>query len=174
MDVPHTKSPRLKSWTPHIQRVAWTGKPIIMPPAWRRSRKLTRRCAFRELAATTRAAQVHQRLPVPAGRHESAHDPHLARRSACRLASRPHVRHRGAGGRGGAWGVRHRKASNIVARRRWARCGLFARACEFKAMVDAVRTAEKALGRVSYEVTEKEKASIFPPLTVRGGRHEGR
>ena len=30
---------------------------------------------------------------------------------------------------------------------------------EFKAMVEAVRTAEKALGRVSYEVTEKEKAS---------------
>jgi pseudaminic acid synthase len=30
---------------------------------------------------------------------------------------------------------------------------------EFRAMVEAVRTAEKALGRVSYEVTEKEKAS---------------
>jgi pseudaminic acid synthase len=30
---------------------------------------------------------------------------------------------------------------------------------EFKAMVDNVRTAEKALGRVSYELTEKEKAS---------------
>jgi len=32
-------------------------------------------------------------------------------------------------------------------------------ASEFKAMVEAVRAAEKALGRVSYEVTEKEKAS---------------
>lgn len=30
---------------------------------------------------------------------------------------------------------------------------------EFKAMVDNVRTAEQALGRVSYELTEKEKAS---------------
>lgn len=30
---------------------------------------------------------------------------------------------------------------------------------EFKAMVDAVRTAEKALGTVSYQVTEKEAAS---------------
>ncbi len=30
---------------------------------------------------------------------------------------------------------------------------------EFKAMVDAVRTAEQALGLVSYKVTEKEKAS---------------
>jgi pseudaminic acid synthase len=30
---------------------------------------------------------------------------------------------------------------------------------EFKAMVDAVRVAEKALGQVSYEVTEKEQAS---------------
>ena len=30
---------------------------------------------------------------------------------------------------------------------------------EFKAMVDAVRVAEKALGRVNYEVTEKEAAS---------------
>lgn len=30
---------------------------------------------------------------------------------------------------------------------------------EFKAMVEAVRTVEKALGRVSYEVSEKEKAS---------------
>lgn len=30
---------------------------------------------------------------------------------------------------------------------------------EFKAMVDAVRTMEKALGRVSYHATEKEKAS---------------
>jgi N-acetylneuraminate synthase len=30
---------------------------------------------------------------------------------------------------------------------------------EFRAMVEALRTAEKALGRVSYEVTEKEKAS---------------
>ena len=30
---------------------------------------------------------------------------------------------------------------------------------EFKAMVDAVRTAEKALGRVNYQVTEKEAAS---------------
>ena len=30
---------------------------------------------------------------------------------------------------------------------------------EFKAMVEAVRTTEKALGRVSYEVTAKEKAS---------------
>jgi pseudaminic acid synthase len=30
---------------------------------------------------------------------------------------------------------------------------------EFKAMVDAVRTAEKAIGKVSYEVTEKEVAS---------------
>lgn len=30
---------------------------------------------------------------------------------------------------------------------------------EFTAMVEAVRTAEKALGRVNYEVTEKEKAS---------------
>lgn len=30
---------------------------------------------------------------------------------------------------------------------------------EFKAMVDAVRDAEKALGRVSYELTEKEKVS---------------
>lgn len=30
---------------------------------------------------------------------------------------------------------------------------------EFRAMVEAVRTAEKALGHVSYEVTEKEKAS---------------
>ena len=30
---------------------------------------------------------------------------------------------------------------------------------EFKAMVEAVRTAEKALGRVSYQVSEKEKAS---------------
>jgi N-acetylneuraminate synthase len=30
---------------------------------------------------------------------------------------------------------------------------------EFKAMVDAIRIAEKALGRVNYEVTEKEKAS---------------
>jgi N-acetylneuraminate synthase len=30
---------------------------------------------------------------------------------------------------------------------------------EFKLMVEAVRTAEKALGRVSYEVTEREKAS---------------
>ena len=30
---------------------------------------------------------------------------------------------------------------------------------EFKEMVDAIRTAEKALGKVSYEVTEKEKAS---------------
>jgi N-acetylneuraminate synthase len=30
---------------------------------------------------------------------------------------------------------------------------------EFKAMVDAIRTTEKALGKVSYEVTEKEAAS---------------
>jgi N-acetylneuraminate synthase len=30
---------------------------------------------------------------------------------------------------------------------------------EFKAMVDAVRVAERALGRVNYEVTEKEAAS---------------
>jgi pseudaminic acid synthase len=30
---------------------------------------------------------------------------------------------------------------------------------EFKAMVDAIRTAEKALGKVSYEVTEQEAAS---------------
>jgi pseudaminic acid synthase len=30
---------------------------------------------------------------------------------------------------------------------------------EFKAMVEAVRSVEKALGRVSYEVTDKEKAS---------------
>jgi N-acetylneuraminate synthase len=30
---------------------------------------------------------------------------------------------------------------------------------EFRAMVDAVRTTEKALGRVSYDVTEREKAS---------------
>lgn len=30
---------------------------------------------------------------------------------------------------------------------------------EFKAMVEAVRVAEKALGKVSYQVTEKEKAS---------------
>jgi len=30
---------------------------------------------------------------------------------------------------------------------------------EFKAMVEAVRTAEKALGRVSYEVTDRERAS---------------
>ncbi len=30
---------------------------------------------------------------------------------------------------------------------------------EFKEMVDAIRTVEKAIGRVSYEVTEKEKAS---------------
>jgi sialic acid synthase SpsE len=30
---------------------------------------------------------------------------------------------------------------------------------EFKAMVDSVRVAEKAFGRVNYEVTEKEKAS---------------
>jgi len=30
---------------------------------------------------------------------------------------------------------------------------------EFKAMVDAIRTAEKALGNVSYEVTEQEAAS---------------
>jgi N-acetylneuraminate synthase len=30
---------------------------------------------------------------------------------------------------------------------------------EFKAMVEAVRTAEKALGRVNYELTEKERAS---------------
>jgi N-acetylneuraminate synthase len=30
---------------------------------------------------------------------------------------------------------------------------------EFKAMVEAVRTVEKALGRVNYELTEKEKAS---------------
>jgi N-acetylneuraminate synthase len=30
---------------------------------------------------------------------------------------------------------------------------------EFRAMVEALRTAEKALGRVSYEVTEQEKAS---------------
>jgi len=31
---------------------------------------------------------------------------------------------------------------------------------EFKAMVDAVRTAEKALGQVQYEVTDKERASL--------------
>jgi len=30
---------------------------------------------------------------------------------------------------------------------------------EFREMVEAVRTAEKALGKVSYEVTEHEKAS---------------
>lgn len=30
---------------------------------------------------------------------------------------------------------------------------------EFKEMVNAIRTAEKALGKVSYEITEKEKAS---------------
>jgi pseudaminic acid synthase len=30
---------------------------------------------------------------------------------------------------------------------------------EFKAMVEAVRTAEKAIGRVSYDVTDREKAS---------------
>ena len=30
---------------------------------------------------------------------------------------------------------------------------------EFKEMVDAIRTAEKALGKISYEITEKEKAS---------------
>ena len=30
---------------------------------------------------------------------------------------------------------------------------------EFKEMVDAIRTVEKAIGRVNYEVTEKEKAS---------------
>lgn len=30
---------------------------------------------------------------------------------------------------------------------------------EFKAMVDAIRTTEKALGKVSYEITEKQKAS---------------
>jgi len=29
---------------------------------------------------------------------------------------------------------------------------------EFKEMVDAIRTAEKALGKISYEITEKEKA----------------
>jgi len=31
---------------------------------------------------------------------------------------------------------------------------------EFKSMVDAVRTAEKALGSISYELTEKQKSSI--------------
>lgn len=31
---------------------------------------------------------------------------------------------------------------------------------EFRAMVDAVRTAEKALGQVQYEVTDKERASL--------------
>ena len=30
---------------------------------------------------------------------------------------------------------------------------------EFKEMVDAIRTAEKALGKVSYEITEKQKES---------------
>ncbi len=30
---------------------------------------------------------------------------------------------------------------------------------EFKVMVDAIRVAEKALGRVHYEVTEREQAS---------------
>lgn len=46
---------------------------------------------------------------------------------------------------------------------------------EFKAMVDAVRVAEKALGRVNYEVTEKEQASrvfrrsLFVVQDVRAG-----
>lgn len=46
---------------------------------------------------------------------------------------------------------------------------------EFKAMVEAVRTAEKALGRASYEVTEREKASrifrrsLFVVKDIRAG-----
>ena len=47
---------------------------------------------------------------------------------------------------------------------------------EFKKMVDAIRTAEKALGRVSYGLTEKQKQSIvfrrslFIVKDVKGGK----
>jgi N-acetylneuraminate synthase len=46
---------------------------------------------------------------------------------------------------------------------------------EFKAMVDAIRISEKALGQVSYEVTEKEAASrafrrsIFAVKNIKAG-----
>ena len=40
---------------------------------------------------------------------------------------------------------------------------------EFKEMVDAIRTVEKALGKISYEITEKQKESrVFRSLVEVG------
>lgn len=147
---------------PLIRRVAQTGKPIIMSTGMGSLREITeaveaaRDAGCRELALL----KCTSAYPAPPEEANLETVPHLAEAFGVPAGLSDHTM-------GSAVAVASVCVGGCIIEKHFTKSravpgpdsAFSMEPAEFKAMVADIRTAEKALGRVSYELTEKEKAS---------------
>ena len=163
---------------PLVRKIAQTGKPIIMSTGMATLAEIDEAVQAIREAGGSQLALLKCTSGYPALPEEMnlRTIPHLAEAFGVPVGLSDHTLGLGlGGGRRGAGGVHRGKALYAFASGAGPDSAFSLEPAEFKAMVDAIRIAEKALGRVHYGVSPREAASRgVSPLAVRRQRHECR